>query len=421
MIRIILVRHGHTSLNTPEGQGQYFRGTTDLPLAEEGIAQAQATARRLSHLRIDAVYASPLRRAAHTAAILAAPHGLDVQTLPGLSSMSYGDWAGLLNTEVARRWPDLYEQYRRDPSSIQFPGGDSAAGLRDRVVSAAHEALACHADGDCILLVSHEAVCRTLVCALAGMPGTYCWRIRQGLCNLTAFDYDPVTGAFALVQMNDVCHLEPSLPRAKGDGTRILLIRHGRTAWNEGAGEERFRGRTDLPLDASGRAQARALAAKLKAEPIAALYASPLIRARQTIEPLAAELSLPIRSHEGLLDINYGDFQGRTHREAAAAFPDLYALWRAAPSRVTFPGGEGLSAVQDRFIALLEEVAAAHPGQTVALVGHQVVNKVALCTLLELGLDAFWRVRQDTCGLDLFQQSGDAWHTLQVNDTCGLP
>jgi len=421
MIRIILIRHGRTAWNLPEGQGQYFRGTTDLPLAEEGVAQAEATAQRLARVHIDAIYASPLQRAAHTAAILAAPHGLDVHTLTGLSSMSYGEWAGLLTTEVAQRWPDLYAQYHTDPFGVQVPGGDCMAGLRDRAVASVHEVLRRHAGGGCAVLVSHEAVCRTLTCTLAGMPNDLFWRFRQSLCNLTVFDYDPAAGGFALVQMNDACHLEPSLPRAKGSGTRILLIRHGQTAWNEGAGEERFRGRTDLPLDAAGFAQARALADKLKAEPIAALYASPLMRARQAVEPLADELGLPIRSHGGLLDINYGDFQGQTHREAAAAYPDLYALWRTAPSRVTFPGGEGLAAVQDRFIALLEEVAAEHPGQTVALVGHQVVNKVAVCTLLELGLDAFWRVQQDTCGTDVFQQAGGAWHTLLVNDSCGLP
>lgn len=420
MIRIILVRHGHTALNTPEGQGQYFRGTTDLPLSEEGIAQAQATARRLAALRIDAVYASPLQRAARTAEILAEPHGLDVRTQPGLSSMSYGDWAGLLSTEVAHRWPELYAQWRQDPLSVQIPGGDSAASLRERAVAAVNEALAPHPDGACLLLVSHEAVCRALVCTLAGMPDHLYWRIRQGLCNLTTFDYDPAGRSFSLVQMNDLCHLDPSLPRARGDGIRVVLLRHGQTAWNEGAGEERFRGRTDLALDEVGHNQSRALARRLRSEPIAALYASPLIRAQQTIEPLAAELGLPILVHEGLLDINYGDFQGLTHREAAAAYPDLYSLWRSSPGNVRFPGGEGLADVRNRFLALLAEMAAAHPGQTVALVGHQVVNKVAACTLLELGLDAFWRVRQDTCGIDLFQQVEGIWHTLQVNDTCAV-
>ena len=420
MIRIILIRHAHTAWNTPEGQGQYFRGLTDLPLAEEGVAQAQATARRMSQLPVDAVYASPLQRAARTAQILAEPHNLAVQTVPGLSSMSYGDWAGLLNTEVARRWPELYEQWRRDPFSVRVPGGDSAASLRERAVRAVHEILARHTDGACVVLVSHEAVCRTLVCALAGLPNHGYWRIRQGLCNVTTFDYEPAGNQFTLVEMNDACHLDPSLPRARGDGTRIVLIRHGQTAWNQGAGEERFRGRTDLPLDSVGLGQASALAGRLRSEPIAALYASPLARARQTIAPLAEELSLSIQSHAGLLDVNYGDFQGLTHREAAVAYPDLHALWRSAPGRARFPGGEGLVDVQRRFLSLLDELDAGHAGKTVALVGHQIVNKVAVCTLLDLDLDHIWRIQQDTCGIDTFQRVDGVWHTLQINDTCHL-
>jgi broad specificity phosphatase PhoE len=70
---------------------------------------------------------------------------------------------------------------------------------------------------------------------------------------------------------------------------------------------------------------------------------------------------------------------------------------------------------------MLDELATRHPGQTVALVGHQIVNKVAVCTLLGLGLDQIGRIQQDTCGFDVFQQVDGAWHTLSVNDTCHLP
>jgi broad specificity phosphatase PhoE len=258
------------------------------------------------------------------------------------------------------------------------------------------------------------------MCALGDLPNQDYWRVRQGLCNLTTFDYDPAGDQFTLVEMNDTCHLEPSLPEARGKGTRVALIRHGQTAWNQGAGEERFRGRTDLPLDNVGLDQARALAGRLRSEPIAAVYASPLTRARQTIAPLAEELGLPVQSHDGLLDINYGDLQGLTHEEAAAAYPDLYALWRSTPGRVRFPGGESLADVRGRFLRLLDELAGSHPGETVAMVGHQMVNKVAVCALLGLGLDQIWRIQQDTCGIDVFQQVEGAWHTLRLNDTCHL-
>jgi broad specificity phosphatase PhoE len=421
LIRVILIRHGRTAWNMGEGEGERFRGQIDLPLADEGIAQAQATARRLAAAPVAALYSSPLQRAARTAEILAQPHGLPVQPLPGLTSMNHGEWAGRLHADVARRWPDAYRQWRRDPFSIRIPGGESMADLRDRAVAAVLDALRRHVDGATLVLVCHEVICRTLACALAGMHDAGYWLIRQGLCNLTSFDYDPAAGTFVLAGLNDICHLGAALPRAAGDGVRVVLIRHGQTAWNVGAGVERFRGRTDLPLDEVGQAQARAVGARLSSEAIGALYASPLQRAQQTLAPLAQALGLPIQPSAGLLDIDYGDWQGLTHLEAAAAYPEAYALWRSAPSQVRFPGGEGLPDVQARLCGLLDELATRHPGQTVALVGHQIVNKVAVCTLLGLGLDQIGRIQQDTCGFDVFQRVDGAWHTLSVNDTCHLP
>lgn len=202
---------------------------------------------------------------------------------------------------------------------------------------------------------------------------------------------------------------------------RIILVRHGQTAWNEGAGQERFRGRIDLPLDATGQAQARAIVHRLASEPLAALYTSPLLRARQTIAPLAAKRAMPAQSHDGLLDIDYGCFQGLTHSEAQASYPELYALWRITPSRVRFPGGEGLADVQARLLALLAESASHHAGATVAMIGHQIVNKVLASTLLGLDLDQIWRIRQDTAGINVFQQVDGAWHIHHLNDICHLP
>jgi broad specificity phosphatase PhoE len=201
---------------------------------------------------------------------------------------------------------------------------------------------------------------------------------------------------------------------------RIILIRHGQTAWNAGAGEERFRGRIDLPLDDTGQAQARSLARRLGDEPIAALYASPLARTQQTIAPLAERLGLEVEPHEGLLDINYGRFQGLTHAEAAETYPEQYALWRTAPSRVRFPDGEGLVDVQARLLMLLKELAAHYPGQTVGLAGHQIVNKVLICTLLGLDLDQIWRIAQEPACLNTFQRVDGAWHILCLNDICHL-
>ena len=436
MIRLVIVRHGRTAWNASGDRGRRFRGTVDLPLTEDGVAQAQATARCLSNWPLSAVYSSPLQRALHTAELIAGPHGLAPELVEGLDSMDYGDWAGQLDVDVAHRWPELYRRWRQDPFGIQIPGGESTADLRDRAVVALHSALDRHADGETIAVISHQVVTKSLICALAGLPGEAYWRFRQDLCNLSRFDCEPVDHTSTLVGLNDTCHLGEALPTAASGNTRLIVIRHGQTAWNSGAGPrarlprgtrgqveagaERFRGRTDLPLNETGEAQASALAGRLAAEPIEAVYASPLLRAQQTAAPLAAALGLAVRTHEALLDIDYGRFQGLSHTQAAAAFPELYARWRTAPGQVRFPGGESLADVRDRLLAFFAELTSRHPRQTVAFVAHQVVNKVAACTLLGLGLDQIWRVRQDTCAFHVMQWVGDAAYTMGLNDRCHL-
>jgi phosphoserine phosphatase len=426
MIRIILIRHGRTDWNTGEGPDERFRGLLDVPLAEEGVVQARSTAAYLARWPLGAVYSSPLQRALRTAEIIALPHGLGVKALPGLSSMNYGEWAGRLHADVARRWPELYSAWRRDPFSIQIPGGESTADLRDRAMAALHAAVARHTDGETLVFVTHQVVTKVLVCAMAGLPNGAYWQVRQNLCNLSRFDYDPTTQAFSVVDLNDTCHLSSDVSRGTGEGMRIFLFRHGQTGWNTGAGAggERFRGRTDLPLTDTGLAQAQALATRFSADKqdhlIAALYASPLLRAQETLAPLATELGLPIQTHHGLLDINYGRFQGLTHGEAAELYPELYRLWCTTPSRVRFPDGESLRDVQARVQALLGEVAGRHPGSGVVLVGHEIVNKVVVCTLLGLALDQIWRIRQDPAGFDLFRLDGKQWLVQCLNDTCHL-
>jgi phosphoserine phosphatase len=420
MIRLIIVRHGHTALNMGEGMAERFRGTIDSPLSPDGLAQAHATARRLAEVPLDAVYSSPMLRARGTAEILAAPQGLPVAVLPGVATMNFGQWAGRSHAEVAHDWPDLYASWRNDPLSIQIPGGESVAGLRERALAAVREVAARHQPGETLLLVTHQAVTRLLACGLLDLPTVAYWQIHQDLCNLTTYAYDPSTGRFSVESLNDTCHLDPSLPSQRTQGVRLLLVRHGQTAWNLGAGPERFRGRTDLPLDDTGRAQAEGVGRRFATTEIAAIYASPLQRAVQTAAPLAERVGLPIQEHDGLLDINYGLWQGLTHAEAAKAYPELHRLWRTRPDRVRFPEGESLADVRDRLVALLGQLAEVHPGQTIVLVGHQIVNKVLVCALLDLGLDQIGRIGQQPAALNVFEQQRGRWDLLLLNDCCHL-
>lgn len=92
--------------------------------------------------------------------------------------------------------------------------------------------------------------------------------------------------------------------------TRIILVRHGQTKWNV---VERFRGRSDIPLDETGLAQAEALGLRVPRNfKPDAIYTSPLTRARQTAEAIAKRCGIPCRDHPGLVDIDYGQWQGLT-------------------------------------------------------------------------------------------------------------
>jgi len=221
--------------------------------------------------------------------------------------------------------------------------------------------------------------------------------------------------------------------------TRIILVRHGQTAWNAGSeAGERFRGRVDLPLDNTGLAQARALALvldplslgqrtkgdKYRDRPIVAIYSSPLKRAvetaRPTAQPTSQQLGLTVQPLPGIIDINYGDWQGLSPAEVAIAHPRLYPRWLETPHRVKFPHGESLRQVRLRGMTALKEVCARHEGQVILLVAHQVVNKVLVCAMLGLGNSHFWRIQQDNACLNVFDYQNGIFTAVLINDTCHL-
>jgi broad specificity phosphatase PhoE len=200
--------------------------------------------------------------------------------------------------------------------------------------------------------------------------------------------------------------------------TRFILVRHGQTAWNR---EERFRGQSDVPLDDTGLTQASATAGRLSTEwRPAAVYCSPLLRARQTAQAIAEPFGLPVRPLAGLNDINFGLLQGLTVPEARDRWPDVVNAWFSTPHLAQPPAGETLTEVSHRAMAAVRELAARHPGDTVVLVGHLVLNRVILLGVTGLSLDRFWRLGQDTCAINVFDAEDGDFTLLTLNDTCHL-
>jgi broad specificity phosphatase PhoE len=150
---------------------------------------------------------------------------------------------------------------------------------------------------------------------------------------------------------------------------------------------------------------------------LSVVYASPLRRAMETADAIARAQGLKVQPLDGLLDIDYGEWEGAPLADLRDDYPELYRAWLAAPHTVRFPGGEGLEDVRERSVAALLEVVERHPGQTVALVAHTVVNRVLLCAILDLGNDHFWYLRQDTCAVNLIEWNGERYRLALMNDT----
>jgi phosphoserine phosphatase len=199
--------------------------------------------------------------------------------------------------------------------------------------------------------------------------------------------------------------------------TSIYLVRHGQTAWNK---EEIFRGRTDVPLDETGLRQAELAGEYFKGLEIHGIYSSPLSRAWETAQKIAPFHHLNVQPLQGILDMSFGKWEGQSHQDIQKKDREIYRQWREEPHLVRLPGGEGLNDVRVRAMAALEEVIRNHPGKTLVLISHRVVNKVLICGILGLDNSHFWQIAQDTTAINLIQHRDGKYILSLMNETCHL-
>lgn len=170
--------------------------------------------------------------------------------------------------------------------------------------------------------------------------------------------------------------------------TRIVLIRHGETAWNA---ERRLQGHLDIDLNATGVRQARALAAALAQEHFDVLVSSDLARAAQTAKAVAEVLDLPLYIDGRLRERCYGGFEGLLYAEIAERFPAEFAAWQARDVDGSLPPGQNCGETfrqfYDRVIPAILGWAEDNPGKSLALVAHGGVLECAYRAALDLPLD----------------------------------
>ena len=198
---IYLVRHGGTTAS----DANLFAGASDPELSDAGRAQAAALGKRLSTARIDAAYCSDMKRAIATAQAVCAPHNLTPTHLPALREINHGHWEGRTQKEVQEKFADEYKAWTADPLGYAPPGGEIGLSVLARALPAVTQIVRKHT-GQTVLVVSHTATNRLLICGLAGIdPRRYRDRLGQDFACLNIIEFkDPATPR--VVRVNDISH-----------------------------------------------------------------------------------------------------------------------------------------------------------------------------------------------------------------------
>lgn len=205
-----------------------------------------------------------------------------------------------------------------------------------------------------------------------------------------------------------------------GRTTRIYLLRHGATALNRLV-PYRLQGRCSNPeLDEAGVEQATRAAKALACIPLAAVYSSPLQRAVQTARYVALPRGLQVGVVPELIEADIGRWEGLTWDEVSTLERELYQRFMANPGTEPYPEGESFQDVQRRVSPVIAGLAAAHEGESIAVVGHNIVNRAYLAGVLGLPIDAARGIRQANGGINAIQYDQGIAVVISMNESLHL-
>ncbi|MFQ5407028.1 MAG: MSMEG_4193 family putative phosphomutase [Anaerolineales bacterium] len=197
----------------------------------------------------------------------------------------------------------------------------------------------------------------------------------------------------------------------------ILLIRHGE---NEFTKKGKLAGWIPgVHLNDAGRRQAAALAEHLARFPIKAIYSSPLVRTLETARPLAEAKHLQVKKCQGIGEVRYGTWQGKSLKVLRRR--KLWPVLQQRPTAAQFPGGETMRAVQARAVEAVEEIAAGHRKQLVAVFSHGDVIRMILAHYLGMPLDLFQRIYIGTASISAVHVSAGTPMVTRINQAVPLP
>ena len=199
--------------------------------------------------------------------------------------------------------------------------------------------------------------------------------------------------------------------------TKLILVRHGETTWNVSG---HYQGRTDTDLSERGRRQAAALARHLRGTHLDAIYSSPLKRALDTVEQVAADAGQEVHVERGFTEIEHGLWGGLHKSEVEERYGETLRLWLENPNLARVPGAETLEELRDRVLEAMSSILSRHPDRAVLICTHDAVLKVLVTSALGLGLESFWAIQVDNASISILEHDGERARLTLLNDTCHL-
>lgn len=194
-------------------------------------------------------------------------------------------------------------------------------------------------------------------------------------------------------------------------------MRHGETRWNQ---ENRVLGHTEIELNKKGREQAERLALALKDEKVAAIYSSPLRRARETAEEIARFHQVKVVTDDDLKELDAGELNGLTFQETMERYGEFLKEWIKDIPSLSMPGGESMAELQERTWPAVERIVRDHPDGVVILVSHSFAIVSIISRALGMSLSNFGRLRLSVASISILNFGAQGISLVLFNDTCHL-
>ncbi|MBI2204537.1 MAG: histidine phosphatase family protein [Candidatus Rokubacteria bacterium] len=198
------------------------------------------------------------------------------------------------------------------------------------------------------------------------------------------------------------------------NATTIYLLRHGEVV---GAETRRLIGHLDVPLSERGERQCAAQARRLAREPIAAVFASDLVRARRSAQIVAAPHGHVPTELVALREMSMGRWDGLTSSEIEARDPGMFEQWMTRLGEFPFPDGESLPDLLGRAWPAFETIVCEYPGRSVAVVAHGGTNRAILCRALGVPLARILAFGQDYGALNVLEFARGAFTLRRLNQS----